>query len=151
MPTVALKPLCIAAALTGLVAIAWAHRTPPVRRGAVPTLVCPAPPEAHASSCRVTLKNQLIRRVLAERMSLLSAAELFRHANGDDGMAGLVRGLPGRSVREKLCYQVVRYAITVEAEMRDEGREPNGWGGELEAEFERRCATGDFPPEPVAE
>lgn len=151
MPTVALKPLCLAAALTGLVAVAWAHRTPPARHGATVSRVHPAGPEAEASSRRAAVKHQLTRRVLAERMPLPAAAELFRRANGDDGIANLALGLPGRSLRERLSLQVVKYALAVEAEMRAEGHEPNGWAAELEAEFLRRQAAGEFPPEPGAE
>lgn len=151
MPTVTLKPLCIAAVLTGLVAVAWAHRTPPARTGAAPGRFSPPTPEAEASACRSSVKHQLIRQVLDGRMPLLDAAELFRRANGDDGLTSLVRGLPGRSVREKLCYQVVRYALAAETDIRASGHEPNGWGTELEAEFALRCATGEFPPEPGME
>lgn len=151
MPTVTLKPLCIAAVLTGLVAVAWAYRTPPVRHGTATGRVSPAAPEAEASSCRSVVKHQLIRQVLAGRVPLLDAAELFRRANGGDGLVGLVRGMPGRSVREKLCYQVIRYALAAETEMLADGHEPNGWRTELEAEFVRRNAAGEFPPEPGME
>lgn len=152
MQIVALKPLCVAVALTGVIAITWVHRTPPTRPAAR-EFHCPAPPEVQSTSRRLVVKEQLARRVVMERMALLEAAELFRRANGEDGLAALARGGPGRSVREKLCRQVVAYAVGAEAEMRAEGYTSCVWGvaADLEAEFQRRLAAGDFPPEPGME
>ena len=154
MQIVALKPLCAVVALTGAVAVAWAYRAPaPARPVPHESLLCPVPSEAQASLYRMRVKSLLARRVLAERIPLLEAAELFRRANGEDGLAALVRSTPGRSVREKLCRQVISYAAVAEAEMRTEGCTSCVWGvaADLEADFNRRLTAGEFPPEPGAE
>jgi hypothetical protein len=142
----------VAVVLTGVVAVAWAHRSRPVWPAAT-QLVCRRPPESQVIVARTVVKNQLARRVSVERMPLLDAVESFRRANGEDGLECVTRGLPGRSVQEKLCRQVIRYVSAAEAEMRAEGwtSDAPGYAAELEAEFERRLAAGEFPPEPVAE
>lgn len=153
MQIVALKPLCAVVALTGAVAVAWAYRAPaPARPVPHESQLCPAPPEAQASWQRGRVKRQLARRVIAERIPLPEAAELFRRANGEDGLVVLARGTSGRSMREKLCHQVIMYTAEAEAEMRAEGWTSCAWDtAELEADFKRRLAAGEFPPEPGAE
>ncbi|MBN9120060.1 MAG: hypothetical protein J0I06_13000 [Planctomycetes bacterium] len=110
----------------------------------------PAPPEAAMLEQRSRVKFALARRLIAERPPLLAAAEWFEQVNGEDGTETLVRSVPGRSVREKLCRQVILYVIAVEGELRREGSLPTGprASEELQAEFDRRLAAGEFPPEP---
>ncbi|MBN9120059.1 MAG: hypothetical protein J0I06_12995 [Planctomycetes bacterium] len=113
-------------------------------------LVLPVSPEVTAIERRTLVKCQLARRAVTERTSLLAAAEWFEQVNGEDGMEALVRTIPGRSVREKLCRQVIVYVISAEDEMEREGALPTGprASEELQAEFDRRLAAGEFPPEP---
>jgi hypothetical protein len=117
------------------------------------TLLQQSPPEVAVLERRIRVKNQLARRVVAERTPLLEAAEWFQQANGEDGMEALIRAMAGRSVREKLCRQVVCFVVDVEEEMEQEGYVPTGprVSLELRAEFDRLLAAGAFPPEPGME
>lgn len=153
MSTVALKFLCVAVALTGAVAITWAHRTPLARHISHTRLQSPPAPEADAAARRSLVKYQLVRQLVAQRVPLLEAVEQFRRANGEDGLASLRVGQPGRSVREKLCRQVISYAQVAEAEMRNEGQLPTSSRvtEEWQTEFDDRLTAGEFPPEPGAE
>jgi len=112
--------------------------------------VSPVPPEATAIGRRTDAKLQLARRLIIERLPLLDVAEQFAVVNGEYGMRDLIVGGQGRSVREKLCRQVIVYVILVEEEMKEEG---HSWSGprvseELQRELDRRLAAGEFPPEP---
>lgn len=113
-------------------------------------LVHPASPECEIMHRRGLVKCRLARRIAAERTPLPVAVEWFDRANGDDGMEALARFVPGRSVREKLCRQVIEYVVLAEAEWQQEGGslpEPRA-SAELQAELDRRLAAGEFPPEP---
>lgn len=66
----------------------------------------------HASS---RAKRDAAFRVIRDRLSLLEAAELFRVANGPEGVKRL-NLLPGRTIRERLCRQVIWYVTVIEAE-----------------------------------
>jgi hypothetical protein len=106
--------------------------------------------EASVIRQRILIKRQLAERVLTERIPLLEAAELFRQANGPDGLDGLARSrVPGRSVREKLCRQVIGYVEMAEEDRAAAGRaRPHPLvSGVLRAELERRIAAGEFPPD----
>lgn len=111
----------------------------------------PPDPGCDAIRHRLIVKDRLARRIIVERIALLEAAELFRAANGDDGLVALARGIPGHSIREKLCIQVINYVFSVENDMARDGEPlPSGprWSAVLRAEFDRRRAAGEFPPEP---
>jgi hypothetical protein len=127
------------------------RQPPPVRTEARSSfMVLSAPPEVAVLVQRAHAKSRLARRVIAERTPLLDAAELFRRANGEDGMLALVDMVEGRSVREKLCRQVIYYVAGAENEMEHEGRVRTGprVSAELQAELDRRLAAGELPPEP---
>jgi hypothetical protein len=143
-----LKSVSVALVL-GAVAVLYTGR--PARRPApAPTLVSRPSPEQMAFEQRALVRAHLARRVVAERIPLLEAAELFGQANGEAGMANLVRFMPGRSVREKLCRQVVDYVAAAEDEM---ARGGHVWTGprlseQFRGELDRRLAAGEFPPDP---
>jgi hypothetical protein len=70
--------------------------------------------------------------------------------NGEDGTALLVRAVRGRSVREKLCRQVIMYVAGAEDDMQQEGHilsDPRV-SAELQTELDRLLAVGELPPEP---
>ena len=138
-------------AIAGAALVLGRYREPPVRTepGSF-DLVEFAPPEVAVLGERTHLKSRLARRVIAERTPLLEAAELFRRANGEGGMQTLVNSVPGRSLREKLCRQVIFYVTTAEVEMERQGRARPGplVSAALQAEFDRRLAAGGFPPDP---
>ena len=110
----------------------------------------PAPAQTQMYEERSRMKIGLAQRIIAERIPLLDAAEMFRHANEGDAMHNLLRGTPGRSVREKLCRQAISFVSAVEAET--EFAEPASPGRPvstvLQAELDRRIAAGEFPPDP---
>jgi hypothetical protein len=117
-------------------------------RGRVSWVVSPAPPETIEKQQRWRIKRDLTRRIMNERISLLEAAELFREANGEDGMYSLTLSNPNRSLRELLCRQVIDYVVTVEREWECEGRVCSGTrlSEELQHELDQRIAAGEFPP-----
>jgi hypothetical protein len=121
-----------------------AGRNPHVERG------LPVPEEVPVIERRTCVKNQLARRVIAERTPLLEAVEWFRQVNGEVGMDGLIRSIPGRSAREKLCRQVIMFVAGNEAEMERDGYSPSAprVSVELSAELDRLLAAGALPPEP---
>src|SRR4051794_13104229 len=97
-------------AVLGVILFAREYRAAPLAGHDLrANLVHPVSPEADVIQRRALVKNQLARRVAAERTPLLTAAEWFGQANGEDGTETLVRGMPGRSVREKLCRQVILF------------------------------------------
>jgi hypothetical protein len=108
------------------------------------------PEEVEVIERRTRVKNQLTRRVIADRTPLLEAAEWFRLANGEDGMDDTIRCIKGRSAREKLCRQVILFVAGNEAEMEREGHSPSAprVSVELSAELDRLLAAGALPPEP---
>jgi hypothetical protein len=123
------------------------------RRPAPPIFgVQPPPPEAVVLERRTRAKSLLARRVIAERIPLLDAAEMFREANGEEGMR-LVATVRGRSVREKLCRQVISFVCGAETEMEEDGHTPAGSRASvvLEKELGLRIAAGEFPPDPGCE
>ena len=112
-----------------------------------------APPESVAALRRTESKTHLARRVVVEQIPLLTAAEMFRQINGDEGMRLLALAVEGCSDRERLCRQVIGYVIAAEAQMEREGSpvpEPRT-SAVLRAEFDRRLAAGEFLPESEAE
>ena len=118
------------------------------RRGS--WLVAPSPPEVALLDNRLRVKNQMARRIVVDRTPLLEAAEWFRQVNDEDGIEGLIRTTPGRSVREKLCRQVIRFVVTAEEEMGQEGYSlsASSASAELSAELDRLLVAGALPPEP---
>ena len=153
MSTAALKLLCVAVTITAAVAITWAYRNPPAYRAPRAQFHAPPAPESSAAAHRARVKGQLARQLVAQRVPLLYAVEQFRLANDEDGLAVLTVGMRGRSVREKLCRQVISYARVAEAEMRDQGHLPSSSrvAEEWQAEFDCRLGAGEFPPEPGVE
>jgi hypothetical protein len=112
--------------------------------------VSPPPPEVAEFEQRTRVKSHLARRIIAERIPLLEAVELFAEVNGEEGTASLILSVPGRSVREKLCRQVILYVVATENEMEKQG---HVWTGtraseELQAERDRLLAAGALPPDP---
>jgi hypothetical protein len=103
----------------------------------------PAGHEAVAAQRRSLMLHRLARRIIAERIPLLEAAELFREANGKAGLEALVRAMPGRSLREKLCRQVIHFVVA-ETEAATAPRVSEA----LQDELDRRLVAGEFPPEP---
>jgi hypothetical protein len=99
---------------------------------------------------RWRIRRDLTQQILRERIALLDAAELFRQANGEDGMLNLILTGPGQSVREKLCWQVISSVSDMESEWEREGRLFTGprLSEEMQAELARRRAGGEFPPDP---
>jgi hypothetical protein len=115
--------------------------------------VIPPSPEVVAIQHRLELKCRLARQLVFDPVPLLSAAEMFRAANGEGGMDVLVQAVPGRSVREKLCRQVIHFVSGAEWEMACEGRslpDPRA-SAALQAELDRLLAAGELPPEPGLE
>lgn len=113
----------------------------------------PVPPEVTVMEQRSRVKNHLARRVIEQRVPLPEAIKLFDAANGEDGTVSLILSVPGRSVREKLCRQVILYVISVENDMENRG---HAWTGprvseELQAELDRLLASGAFSSEPDAQ
>jgi hypothetical protein len=143
----------LAATLVGVgVLLYLEYRRPSPGRTARWTELSP-PNEGLVIQHRVIAKNQLARRIVAERIPLLEAAEMFRQMNGEEGMA-LVTSVPGgRSVREKLCRQVIRYVSVAETDLENEGQIVTGprVSDALKDELDRRIAAGEFPPEPGIE
>ena len=143
-----------AAVAVGLIC-SWEHWRPPVRSRVPqdPTVLIETPDEVRLLQYRSQAKARLAQRVIAERIPLPEAAELFREANGEAGMANLRCGMYGRSVREKLCRQVIMFVAAAEYEMELAGqsgaRPPVS--GVLREELDRRLAAGEFPPEPGVE
>ena len=116
----------------------------------VSSLLAPAPPETLVLRERWRIKKDLARRITAERIPLLEAAELFREANGEDGLHYLSLSNPNHSLHELLCRQVIDYVAAAEREMEAEGRT---WIGtrvseELQRELDLRIAAGQFPRPP---
>jgi len=144
-----LKLLCaVLVVATVFVALRDSRSAARARRGAViPAL--PAPPEIAEIEQRTRVKYHLARRVVEEHIPLLEAIKLFDAANGEDGTVCLTLSVPGRSVWEKRCRQVILYALSVENDMESRG---HVWTGvrvskELQADLDRRLAAGEFPPE----
>ena len=146
-----LEILAAAAALVVAIVLFSAPRAPthagrtPQRDGFIP-----APAEVEAIDSRLRAKNQLARRIATERMPILKAAELFRQANGEDGLAALVYSVPGRSVREKLCRQVIDFVRAAERDFQREGHPLSTphVSVELQADLDRLLVAGELPPEP---
>jgi hypothetical protein len=108
------------------------------------------PPEVVAIQRRTLAKRQLAFRIIAERTALLEAAEMFRLANGEDGMDCLARnGTQECSIREKLCRQVIEYVSVAEAELESAGQAPIGppLSALFQDELDCRLAAGAFGPE----
>jgi hypothetical protein len=109
------------------------------------------PPEVEATNRRTAVKNHLARRAVIERQSLLEVAELFDQVNGEEGTKILMRPtLPGRSIREKLCRQVIAFVRIAEHNLQNEGHSSSEplLSVAMQAELDRRLAAGEFPPEP---
>jgi hypothetical protein len=130
--------------------IEWRNPSAADRDQQIYRISSPAP-EADAARRRIGVKNNLARRIIAERIALLEAVDLFYDANGEDGINAVARSIPGHSIREKLCRQVIGYVGSVETELEREGgtglSDPR-WSAVLRAEFDRLLAAGEFPPEP---
>lgn len=112
-----------------------------------------AAPEIAEMQQRIRIKNDIARRVIEQRIPLPEAIKLFDTVNGGDGTANVILFLPGRSMRERLCHQVILYVRSVESEMERGGHvwsDPRA-SDELQADFDRRLAAGEFPPEPDAQ
>ena len=152
MRLTALTVLCATFAVVELLLLC-SRPTPAVNPRRMTTLLEPSPPEVAVLERRMRVKSQLARRIVAERTLLLEAAEWFRQANGEDGVESLIRTMAGRSVREKLCRQVVIFVADAEHDMEQEGNAPTGprVSLELQAEFDQLLAAGAFPPEPGME
>lgn len=112
------------------------------------SVLIPSPPEVEAIQRRCLIKRDLARRIIAERLPLLQAAELFREVNGEDGLHTLALTGLDRSINELLCRQVIEYLATEEREMEQAGCVWTGtrWSEELRQDFDRRMAAGEFPP-----
>lgn len=121
----------------------WAKREP------VSNLLSPVPPETLAMQERWRVKYDLARRIIAERIPLLEAVELFRRANGEDGLHNLAVSHPGQSIHVLLCRQVIEFVATKERDMAEEGHSLTGPRVSecLRREFDWRTAAGEFPSE----
>lgn len=153
MRIVVLKLLIVGLAVAGA-SLAWKHREAVLEKNSQRSNVLQGvPPEAAAIEQRTLAKRQLARRLLAERTPLLDAAELFNLVNGEEGTLHLTRSVPGRSLREKLCRQVISYVECAERDMECEGypRAAVPVSDELQRELDRRLAAGEFAADPVLE
>jgi hypothetical protein len=113
-------------------------------------IVVERPPEVVAIERRTLAKRQLAFRIVAERTPLLEAAEMFRRANGEDGMDRLARNIAMTgSIREKLCRQVIEYVFVAEAEMESAGHAPIDppLSALFRDELDHRLVAGEFAPE----
>ena len=88
--------------------------------------VQPRPPEAQRLACRWEAKMRMARRVIAERIPLLMATELFREVIGEDGMGAIVA--PGDTSRERLCRHVIACVQAAEMELDYAGCTPAARG-----------------------
>jgi hypothetical protein len=139
----------VAAGAAGFLVAAFREPTPGPRE-AQGDRATRTPHEVKVMQLRTQAKHDLARRVIAERTALLVAAEEFYTANGDEGMLNLLRTVPGRSVREKLCRQVIAYVRASECEMEREGHrwtDPRP-SASLQRELDELLAAGKLPPEP---
>jgi hypothetical protein len=129
-----------------------ACRKPPAQPRPAPAseTVSEPPPVLTTIESRTVAKRQLAHRVIAERIPLLEAAEMFRLANGEDGMQRLTWQITmGATMRERLCRQVIAYVSGVEDDMEAAGHAPTNppVSALLQAELDRRLAAGEFAPE----
>lgn len=91
------------------------------------------------------VKRVIARRVFHERLSLLAAAELFREANGREGLARLRATHLSGTLQEHLCRQVIAFIGPLEAEQAGRERPPEaGYTAGLETELNRLLAAGAF-------
>jgi hypothetical protein len=91
---------------------------------------------------RLEAKAEVVRRLLASRLTLLEAAALFGHLNEQPAAWPCLDNLrwPGASREEKLCRQVVDWAISLAPE---EGGRAVEAAGRLEAELAALLARGE--------
>lgn len=95
----------------------------------------------HASS---RAKREAALRVIRERLPLLEAAGLFRAANGSAGLQRLRTALPGETVLEQLCRQVISYVAAIEAEPTGPVPEGPAYTPVLAGELEQLRADGQL-------
>lgn len=138
-------------AIAGVILFFWDDRLGSRAESTRPETVLSAPPEVETANRRTAVKCHLARRAVVERQSLLELAELFDQVNGEEGTRILLlHSMPGRSIREKLCRQVITFVRIAERDLQEEGHslaEPL-LSTTLQDEFDRRRAAGEFPPEP---
>jgi hypothetical protein len=110
-------------------------------------------PDYDAFVLRCDAKRVLARRIIAERIPLGPAADLFFEANGERGRSLVARAGRGRSFREKQCRQVIDFVCVAEAEMAEEGTPPVDppVSAVLQNELDRMLAAGELPPDPEAD
>jgi hypothetical protein len=147
----------LAATLVGAGLIATCRqihtRTPSPSHEEPVVLDQPAPPESFAIQQRTLAKRQITRRLIAERIPLLDAAEMFRQANGEEGMKYLRFGALGGSIREKLCRQVIDYVLVIERESQGATQPVPDIpvADALQAELNHLLAVGELSPEQETE
>jgi hypothetical protein len=90
---------------------------------------------------RLEAKEEVVRRLLAGRLTLLEAAALFGHLNEEPAAWPFQDNLrwPGASREEKLCRQVLDWAIPL---AREEGGRAVEAADRLEAELAALLARG---------
>lgn len=153
MKIVVLKLLCAVLVVATVATTVRNFRSAAHSRRPVITHCSAPPPEIAEMQQRIRIKNDIARRVIEQRIPLPEAIKLFDAVNGGDGTTNAILFLPGCSMRERLCRQVILYVRSVETEMEKEG---HVWPGqrvsdELQADFDRRLAAGEFPPESDAQ
>ncbi|HJZ58649.1 MAG TPA: hypothetical protein VKE74_27150 [Gemmataceae bacterium] len=111
------------------------------------SIPCQPPLEAHAEyMARSRAKNVVADAVLAGRLSLIDAAAAFHRIDGEK-VPQIVAMIPGRSLKEKLCREVIFYVSVNEYTTSGSDDVTR----RLEEELECRLAAGEFGPEAVAE
>lgn len=90
---------------------------------------------------RLELKQEAITALLDGRLSLFEAATRFRAANQlhSESMDSLRRIVPGRSEEEKVCRQVINWAVAA-ATHQDSPTEGEKVSARLEAELAQHLA-----------
>jgi len=107
----------------------------PAHRHSDENLLSPPPPDFQEYLNRAEARSAIANEVLAERMTLVEAADAYLDLLGERAPQ-LLPFIPGQSAREKMCRQVISVVASIE---NDRGLGPKV-SQKLEAELMRRLA-----------